>query len=86
MRTCLLPFAIDTLYECSQESLTGSEVFAFVTVTTLVDCSDNVGGDNDERLTDAGTNEVVPASVRLLSVLPPGIILSLTVSLHWFAG
>ena len=51
------------VYECIQESLTESEVYAYVTVTALIDCSDKVGGDSDERLTDASTNEVVPPQV-----------------------
>ena len=56
-------------------------------VTAFVDqqwykCSDTVGGgSNDEKPTDAGTNEVVSMSVSLSLLPPPGIILCLTVSL-----
>ena len=47
-------------------------------------CSDTVGGSNDERLTDVGMTEVVPMLVSHLSLLPPGIILCLTVSVHLY--
>lgn len=45
-----------------------------------------VRGSNDKRLTIEGTNEAVPVSVSLSSLLPLGTILCSTVLLHLYPG